>query len=277
MSTLAVSLGLVCLLEIIAFSLLYRFTRWQGKQVAFLVILVTIGLYIPYGVLTWQSLDWFAIHFAFYVMIPYVLGIITTHWEIREKMEGPSRTRWFHWGPATMVIFFIVLAAVDAAIISFAEKGMSSKLAGWLLPEPMSKAKVTSAFPGTVSHDFQKKEAQFNAYLQERREQIARGWSVRKGWVEAAVAGQPATFRIAVTDSEDKPVTGAEVSGDFLRPSDQKMDQAIALTETAPGQYDVEVTLPVSGTWHLVLTVKRGVDNHEIRAATRIAAADNGA
>lgn len=267
------SLGLVCLMEVIAFSLLYRFTRWQGKQVAFLVILVTVGLYIPYGVLTWKSLDHFAIHFAFYVMIPYVLGIITTHWEVREEVEGPSRTKWFHWGPATMVFFFIGLAAVDSAIISFAENGMSSKLAGWLLPDTGNKTQVTSVFPGTVSHDFQEKEKQFNAYLQQRREQEARGWKIRKGWVGPAKAGEPALFRIAVEDKSGGAITGASVVGDFLRPADERYDQAVELAEVNPGMYEVELTLPVVGTWDTVLTITRGDDRHEVRASTRIAAA----
>lgn len=258
------------MLEVLVFVLLYRFTRWQGKQVAFLIILVTIGLYIPYGVLTWSGLDVFAIHFAFYVMIPYVLGIITTNWEIREEIEGPSRTRWFHWGPASMVVFFIVLATVDSAIISFADKGMSSRLASWLFPEPSSQSKVTSIFPGTVSHDFHEKESLFNAYLRERQEQEARGWSIRKGWVGGAVAGQGATFRLAVVDRNGGPVAGAEVSGDFLRPADHRLDQPVSLAEVAPGVYEAEVILPAVGSWDLVLNIRRGDETHEVRAGTRI-------
>lgn len=36
----------------------------------------------------------------------------------------------------------------------FATKGMDTKFAKWLLPEPVSGGKVSSHFPGTVSHDF---------------------------------------------------------------------------------------------------------------------------
>jgi len=87
MSNLAVSVGLVILLEFLLFAVLYKITRWRGKQVAFSVIMFTLAIYIPIGILNWTSLDRFAIHFAFYVMIPYVLGIITTHWEIRQQQE----------------------------------------------------------------------------------------------------------------------------------------------------------------------------------------------
>lgn len=273
MSSLATSLGIVCLLEFAAFVLLYKFTRWQGKQVAFLIILVTIGLYTPVGVLSWRGLDWFAIHFAFYVMIPYVLGIITTNWEIRERIEGPARTKWFHWGPATMVVFFIVLAAVDSAIISFAEKGMSSGLTRYLLPEPESKAAVTSIFPGTVSHDFQEKEAEFNAYLQERREQDQRGWQMKKGWVGPAVEGQVSTFRLLVKDRDGQIISGADVSGEFLRPADEKLDLPVSLEEKSAGIYETEVNLPVQGVWNLVLSVTKDGDRHELRAATKISPA----
>ncbi|MGV6857997.1 MAG: FixH family protein [bacterium] len=273
MEHLALSIGAVVVLEFVAFSLLYKYTSWQGKQVAFLIILVTLAIYFPYGILNWKGLDLFAIHFAFYVTIPYVLGIITSNWEIRERIEGPSRTKWFHWGPATMVVFFIVIATVDSAIISFAQDGMSSGVARWLLPEPASKGAVNSFFPGVVSHDFFKNEAEFNRYLEQRKMQEERGWQVKKGWVGDVVAGQAAKFQISVVAKEGAPVSGAKVSALFWRPSDQRLDQNLAMEETAghSGVYTAEVTLPVGGKWEVVVTIEKGDALHEVRAATKIA------
>ena len=166
MNNLVVSIGIVILFEFMVFAALYKFTRWRGKQVAFTVIVITLALYIPIGILHWSSLDRFAIHFAFYVMIPYVLGIITTHWEIRQQLEtGAERKKWFHWAPATLVVFFIVLAMVAATIITIAEKGVPPEIMKRFFPVEKKSAVVESKFSGTVPHDFQEKEALFNAYL----------------------------------------------------------------------------------------------------------------
>ena len=276
MESLALSLAVVVSLEFVVFVLLYKYTRWQGKQVAFLIILVVLGLYFPYGIINWRGLDWFAIHFAFYVTIPYVLGIITSNWEVRERIEGPSRTKWFHWGPATMVGFFILLATVDSTIISFAQNGVSSKVTGWLLPEPRNAGKVNSIFPGTVANDFHEKESLFNEYLANYDVQVKRGWVIKKGWLTPAVAGRESMFQVQVLDKSGEAIAEAEVSVLFLRPSDQRLDQTLVMSESAPGIYQIPIELPIGGTWDVVIDIVKGEDEHQLTAATRIASSTDG-
>lgn len=272
MSNLVYSLGGVILLEIAAFFLLYRFTRWQGKHVAMVVAVFIVGLYLPIGILTWRSLDYFAIHFAFYIMIPYVLGIISTHWEVRRKESGAStKQQFFHWGPLTLVGFFIVLAMVDALILTAADKGVSTKIAKMLLPEPRSEETVSSYFPGAVSHDFQEKESQYNAFRERLSLQEARGWKVRKGWVGEPIAGEPALFKVAVADKAGEPVSGASITGSFLRPSDSRLDKPFTMEEVEPGVYTVGLTLNLYGGWSVAFAIDRDGELHEVRAATRVA------
>lgn len=273
-SNLVYSLGGVILLEIIAFFLLYRLTHWLGKHCALMVAVVVVGIYIPIGVLTWKGLDYFAIHFAFFIMIPYVLGIITTHWEARrlEVVDG-QRQRFFHWGPATLVVFFMCLATVDSFILSLAEKGLSGPLATKLLPEPKSQGEVVSLFPGAVSHDFQEKESEFNDYQQRLAEQQARGWQVRKGWLGNAVVNQSAVFKVAVADKAGQPLEGASISGRFLDSSSSRKDVVFTMDETAAGEFMTNVLLNQSGQWDVVFTVTRGDEQHEVRATTKIAPA----
>ena len=274
MNNLAATVGLVILFEFLVFAALYKLTRWSGKQVAFTVIVITLGIYIPLGILNWSSLDRFAIHFAFYVMIPYVLGIITTHWEIRRQHEaGEDRKQWFHWAPATLVTFFVLLAVVDATIITIAEKGVSPAIMARFFPVKNKDNVGESKFSGTVPHDFQEKEALFNAYLEKRKSQQARGWQVRKGWMQQAVAGRPAVFQVAIEDRAGNPVTRARISGQFLRPADSNLDQAFTMQETGAGLYQVRLTLPEPGLWSLRMTIERGEAWHEVRARTSIKAA----
>lgn len=273
MTNLVASIGIVILLEFLAFVLLYRFTKWNGKQVAFTVIVVTLGLFIPLGILSWQSLDRFVIHFAFFVMIPYVLGIITTHWEIRKATEeGSENKKWFHWAPATIVAFFLLLALVNATIVTIAEKGVSEEFMQRFFPESKTAGTGGSKFSGTVPHDFQEKEALFNAYLQKRKQQQVRGWQVRKGWLGEAVAGQQQIFKVAVTDREGKPVSYAEIHGQFLRPADNKKDIDFEMLEVDSGIYQTKVVLPEPGLWSLTMIIERGDEWHEVRAKTTIQA-----
>ena len=77
-------------------------------------------------------------------------------------------------------------------------------------------------------------------------------------------------FRVAVRTREGEPVSGASVAGQFLRPSSSKLDVAFELAETDPGVYESKLTLPLAGAWNLVLTIRRGDDVHEVRAATNV-------
>ncbi|MGF1645202.1 MAG: FixH family protein [Thiotrichales bacterium] len=259
-------------LEIIAFVLLYRWLAWPGKQIALIVGATALLIYLPWGVLHWRGLDYLAIHLAFFVTVPYVLAIITAPSEQNGTRSQPIGRRWFHWGPATLVGFFLVIATVDAIILTLAERGLSGSLASRLLPEVASNEKVSSIFPGTVFHDYHKKESLFNAYLAGREAQEQRGWRVRKGWIGEARAGRSATFRIEVVDADGAPIGGAVPRGYFLRPSDHRLDHEFEMHERSAGVYEVEVVLPRPGRWTLVLLVERGDDWHELRAATTLEA-----
>ncbi len=271
MSPLVLSLALILLLEVGGFLLLYRLTRWPGKQVALLVAVAGLVVYLPWAVRDWQGLDRFAIHFVFIAMIPYGLGIITSTGEARRRLEGEGgQRRWFHWAPAAIVAFFLVLAAVDAVIITLAEQGLRGRWARLLLPPPKSGREVVSLEQGAVSHPFQEREEEYNAWLAQRQAQARRGWQVRRGWLGRPVAGRATPFKLVVTDRDGRPVAGAEVRGRFLRPSDASADFDFTLPEIAPGTYQAELRMPAAGLWSVVITIRRGEDLHELRGRTRV-------
>lgn len=270
-ATLLISLGVGIALTFIAFVAIYKFTRLSGKHVAAIVIFAVIGIYVPVSIFSWPGADVFAIHIALYVIVPYGLGIITTNWESRRHEERSGR--WFHWGPTTIVVFFLGLVVVDSTIIMLSDRGMSEKMAEWLLPAPRAGGEVTSFFPGTVSHDFQKKESLYNDYLRQLEAQERRGWQLSKGWVQEPQAGEPATFRVVVTDREGEPVEGAEVRVDFLRPSDKRRDARYRLEQTDAGVYEHDIALPLPGIWNVVIEVVKGDDLHQNRGMTSLAEA----
>lgn len=245
--------------EVVVFFLLRALLGLSGKAGAMAVGLLALLVYVPWAILAWPGADIFAIHLAIYLTVAYALGMV-----------GGSVGRQWHWAPALIVGFFVVVIATNVVFLGVAEQGITGVFAR-LLPEPRGAEVADSRFPGTVSHDFQKKEALYNDYLQQVEAQQSRGWQVRKGWLYRPVAGEPATFMLTVSDRDGGPVTGAEVSGRFLRTSNSRDDFDFSMVEGAPGEYRAGLEMPLHGLWQLVLQVRRGDDLHEIRAETSVA------
>ena len=264
--SLAIGIGLI----LVGFTLLYKFTRMQGKQVALIMFMAVVGIYVPYSILNWYGMDIFAIHIALFGTTPYVLGIITSHWEIRRKLGEEDDGRWFHWAPATMVVFFIIIATVDAIIITLSREGMSTTVLEKISPREEAGRQVTTAFPGTTADDFQEKYEQFNDYQDQLRLQEERGWQVKKGFLDTPYANELVPFQVQVLDKQGTPISSADIQARFLRPSDKRADFSFGLTEVEPGLYKTELTMPLAGRWYLVMKVVKDEQLHETRGWTQI-------
>ena len=223
------------------------------------VALTVMLVYVPWAILTWPGADVFAIHLAIFLTLAYGLGVI-----------GGRVGRGWHWAPVALIGFFSVVVVTNVVFLGVAERGMTGLFAR-LLPEPRVGDVVDSQFPGTVSHDYQEKEALYNRYLEQVEQQELRGWSVRKGWLLPPVMGEPATFIVAVADRDGKPISGAAVDGRFLRTSNSRNDLVFAMDEVKDGEYRTILELPLQGRWALVLEIRRDDDRHEVRASTTVA------
>ncbi len=268
--SLALTLGVGVLFSFALFFFIYKGLGKSGKLAALLTILVTQAIYIPLSVMHWDGLDVFAIHFAFFTMTAYGMGIITSNRDARLSREGKGKAGWFHWAPAIIVGFFLILVVVDSTILTLAGKGASADFIRQYLPEPQrqSAKNVTSAFPGTVSHDFHKKYDLYNNYVAQLKTQKERGWKISDGWLEKPVTGKASTFRIQVTDKDGQAVIGGKVTVSFLRPSDSKLDEQLELPESAPGHYGTVIQLPAPGLWSMVISITRGEEVHEVKGET---------
>ena len=263
-SLLALPLGAA--LEVVLFLLLYRVTPMNGRQAALVVALLSLAGLMIDAFMDWPGADVLAMYVAVLLVTAYLLGILAHAREQRKAQPGQGG-RWFHWGPTLIILFFVTLFAVDGLFVVVSRQGLPKPLAEYLLPKQSQ-----SVFPGVVARDFQKKEAQYNAYLEQVRKQRQRGWRVSKGWLVAPRAGEPQDFQVRVEGADGAPVRFAEVGGVFQRPSDSRMDQAFELHEIEPGLYRGRLSLPAPGHWDLVLRIRRGEQLHEIHATTSVAA-----
>lgn len=237
---------------ILAFLLFFGFylgLKWEGKKAAFVTILLMWLLYFPLAILYWPGIDTFAIHFVFFTMAGYGLGIITNVRATRMKMEGEGTSGgWFHWGPAIIVTFFLLLTIVDSNIISIAGQYK----------------------PGIVAHDFREKEGQYNSYQKQMAAQAKRGWKVSGGWDYPPKKDIAKPFVITALDHEGQPIDQAKVTVKFLSTVDTDKDQNIALKETSKGVYRHEVTLDSYGEWTIVVEVRKAEALHELTGKIEI-------
>ena len=105
-----------------------------------------------------------------------------------------------------LIVFFLILFAADSLFVFVSKDGLPQSIAHWLLPDADKETKIRSAFPGTVHRDFQKKEALYNAYLDQVKRQKKLGWKIKKGWLGRPVVDHEAVFQVAVTDRQGEPV-----------------------------------------------------------------------
>ena len=265
-SLLALPLGAG--VEVVLFLALYRLAPLNGKQAAVVTALVAITALLLYSLLDWPGADVLAMYIAVLAVTAYLLAIIS---HAREQQPATTGRRWFHWGPAIIVIFFVVLFALDGVLVVISRQGLPEPVADSLLPKADRQERVHSVFPGTVANDFQKKEALYNQYLEQVKRQEQRGWQVHKGWLQPPVAGETATFQVQVEEADGAPVRFAAVSGVFQRPSDSREDRPFDMQEIEPGVYRAALSLPEPGLWRLVLKVRRGEQLHELHATTSVA------
>ncbi|MBU0656769.1 MAG: FixH family protein [Gammaproteobacteria bacterium] len=261
---IALTLGVGVLISSALFFFFHKTLKRPGKLSSLLTILVVQAIYIPLAATHWVGLDVFAIHFAFYTMTAVLLGVVVG------SREGKTGGGGFHWGHGIIVGFFMILVMVDSTIITLANSGASADFIRRFLPDPQreSAKNVVSAFPGTVSHNFDKKYDLYNNYIAQLKTQKERGWKIGDGWLEKPVLGKTSLFRIQISDRDGQAVTGGKVVVSFLRPSDNKLDVQLELPESAPGHYGLPVQLPAPGMWGMVITVTRGEEVHEIKGET---------
>ena len=277
---LVATLGSGSLLAFALFFFFHRLLHWGGKISALATAVLMLLIYIPLAITHWEGLDVFAIHFAFFMMIPYGMGIITGVHEERREIEGPDAVKkGMHWIPAFIIVFFMLIAVVDSIIISFATGGLGGGLAKLILPEGVSDEigkNISSEFTGTVSNDLQDEEHQFNQYVEKLNKQRKRGWKVSGGWLKTPIVNQDATFSLNVADKSGAPISGAAINVEFRRSSGMEYDQHYPLKETGkPGNYQATLKLSLPGCWSMKVLVTKKIEGaepqqHEIKGETEV-------
>lgn len=295
--SLLFTLGGGSLLAFLVFFIAYKLLHFKGITSSLITALVMLLIYVPYSILNWSGVDTFAIHFTFFMMIAFGLGLITSGGDTSKTKKA------LHWGPIVIIVFFILLAMVDSTIISFATKGLEGNFAEMILPEPKKLEKkldaesialqekrnrkrlgddfkatylegidtgTQSKFPGTVSYDVRNREAKYNSDLAQMKEQKERGWKAEGGWVKPPAVNTTETFRLVMVDKEGVPLKDLRVEIDFMRPSDKSKDQRHVMSNMGDGSYETVTNLSGAGVWNIEIKAMRGEALYKIKGKTTV-------
>jgi nitrogen fixation protein FixH len=132
--------------------------------------------------------------------------------------------------PWLFVAFFVVVAAVNAVMITYAE----------------------TTFTGVTSDHPYEEGIAYNKALAAARTQEKLGWQAAIDF--AAPARENLKLAVTLRDRDGAPIEGAQVSARFVRPTSAGFDSALRLNETKPGVYEAAPRLALPGQWDLVVT-----------------------
>lgn len=139
-----------------------------------------------------------------------------------------------HWVPMTFIAGFLVVIAVNGALIFFAER----------------------TFSGLETESPYERGLDYNRTLAANAAQARLGWRY-----EAAVSGTSGaerTLLIRMFDAEGRPLDGLKLGAYLVRPSNEGQDLALTPQPAGDGSYVAAFTLPAPGQWELRLVAHGG-------------------
>ena len=139
------------------------------------------------------------------------------------------------WIPGIFVGFMLIVIAVNATMVYFAEH----------------------TFSGLDTDSYYQEGVQYNSALKEGAASTALGWTAK---ADIQPNGDSRRLHLWITDKRGLPVTGLKVSVHVVRPVSTAYDQLLALhpSETEQGVYVGEVHLPGPGSWELRISATGG-------------------
>ncbi len=133
----------------------------------------------------------------------------------------------------TLVLFFVVIATVNAIMMTLAIRTM----------------------PGTVTPSAYQASQKFNQSLADARARDAKGWKV-----DARVAreGGMAAIRVDVADVSGLATDALLVKAHLVRPAFMGQQAPVILTQVTPHQFMGKQSLEGSGAFDLLLEIRAG-------------------
>jgi len=114
---------------------------------------------------------------------------------------------------------------------------------------------AVSTFNGLVTEGSYRKGLEYDKQLAAEAAQERLGWSA-----DLALAERGEQLRFTLAGENGRPISGRQVRVRVGRPATDKFDRTVTLSETDPGVYTHDITLPGAGNWLASLEVLDGYD-----------------
>ena len=110
---------------------------------------------------------------------------------------------------------------------------------------------AVGSFSGLYSNHARERGLYYNRVVAEQRSRDALHWQVDAKWLPDANR-----LQLVVTGANGKPLAGAQVSGELVRPVEKRPPFPIALSDLGEGQFTAHFDLPSRGNWDLDIVVE---------------------
>ncbi len=229
-------------------------TYWSGLLGGGLPFLAYLGIKAD----GWPGGDVLAIHVVVFMAAAAVLAVFDIARQSKEKM---------HWAPKLIIGFFVLLAVINATLLSIATHGLPNFVARWVLPMQEGSERVHTVFPGVVPHDRNK---MYTPHLERVETQRRLGWRVETLGLDGLRSGQPSSVGLRVTDAQGRPVAADRVLFGFWRIANSKDDMLLPLEVVAPGEYRADILLRHAGRWVVEIGIARGQDLYQTQRSLQV-------
>jgi len=221
---------------------------WSGTLGAALPFLAYLG----YTAGAWPEGDVLAVHLVVFMATAGILGVFSSVRQRKEKM---------HWAPKLIIAFFILLAVINAGLVSIALNGLPDSLAGHVMPNK-EQVRIHTVFPGVIPHDPNK---MYEAHQKRIEQQRNLGWQVELIGMEKVHSGVKTPVRMVVRDAHGQPVKAERALLGFWRMANSKDDHLLELKSVGDGEFEGEILLVDPGRWIIELGVARGQDVYQVQ------------
>jgi nitrogen fixation protein FixH len=151
-------------------------------------------------------------------------------------MTAISRRRG-HYVPWLFVAGFAVVIAVNVVMI-------------WL---------AVSSFSGLYTAQPRDRGLHYNEIIAEQKVRDALGWRVDAVWVAAA-----SRLEVAVFDATGRPLSGAHLTANLIRPVEKRPPLQIVLEAVEIGRFAGRIELPERGNWDVDIVVECGGERYAL-------------
>lgn len=148
-------------------------------------------------------------------------------WTERDDAPNPRAARLIPW---MFVGFFGVVVLANGIMIAFA----------------------LETFTGVTTDHAYEEGLAYNKTLAAARAQEKLGWKVAIDL--AAPTHEHARLAVTLTDRDGAPLSGAQITARFIRPTTDGFDSQARLSEAGAGRYEAETGLALPGQWDVVVT-----------------------